>query len=108
MPARRSTWDDVLRARQFSVYIQFVRTGSHYFGVPCSYADRELGYQRPRGLMSPFALEVAAEAAARLPYLHSFMYEGPHGDCRAAFAALRVLNLQVCDMTPAKYSKMRS
>ena len=45
--------------------------------------------------MAPLALEAAAEAAARLPRLRALMYEGPHGDCRAAFAALRAPNLQV-------------
>ncbi len=45
--------------------------------------------------MGPFGLEVAATAAARLPQLKAFMYEGPHGDCHTAFADLRVPSLQV-------------
>jgi len=59
----------------------------------CRCADRDVGDEQPR--MAPLALEAAAEGAARLPHLKALMYEGPHGDCRAAFAALRAPNLQV-------------
>ena len=45
--------------------------------------------------MSPFAWDVAAAAAARLPRLKAFMYEGPHENRRIAFAALQVPSLQV-------------
>ena len=60
---------------------------------PCGYAERSVRNQR--SLVGPLALDVAAEAAARLPQLKAFTYEGPHGDCRAAFAALRAMNLEV-------------